>query len=242
MRPFLLILGALLVVFVHAPTSLLRCQTLILKNFTTRDGLPDSRVAPIEQDRRGYIWCGTQAGLTRYDGSEFQSFGPAREIQGIFGRSILEDHTGAHWLAYSGFARGGIARIEDSVTIDCTNGLMGVQVAQVAEDSAGDFWAATSAGLERIHFTDPGRKSWVVTTIPDSSLMMVHAYTGDRIIFAASRGLFMIEGGKIIPLYRTSTTSKLWQVRPHSFYVAHDGQKLEPEFQVALKEQLLAVC
>jgi len=26
------------------------------------------------------------------------------------------------------------------------------------------------------------------------------------------------------------------------FYVAHDGQKLSPELQAALKEKLLAVC
>ena len=145
---------ATLLIAATLPPSLmtLRGQTLLLKDYTTRDGLPDSRVAPILQDRRGYIWFGTQAGLTRYDGREFTNFGPAREIPGIFGRSILEDHTGALWLAYSGFSRGGITRIREPLTIDCTNGLSGKQVTQVAEDRRSNFWVATSAGLEHVVF------------------------------------------------------------------------------------------
>jgi ligand-binding sensor domain-containing protein/signal transduction histidine kinase len=200
-----------------------RSQTLLLKDYTTRDGLPDSRVAPILQDRRGYIWFGTQAGLTRYDGKEFTNFGPAREIPGVFGRSILEDHTGAIWLAYSGFSRGGITRVENPVTIDCTNGLAGVQVYQVAEDLHHDFWAATSAGLEHVHFRDSTRGAWTVLTLPDTALMMVHRDADGKIWYAGSKGLFMIDEGATIPVYHNPEHNPLWQVRPYSFYRAHDG-------------------
>ena len=201
----------------------LQGQTLLLKDYTTRDGLPDSRVAPILQDRSGYIWFGTQAGLTRYDGKEFVNFGPAREIPGIFGRSVLEDHTGALWLAYSGFSRGGITRIHDPVTIDCTNGLAGIQVYQVAEDMRHDFWAATSAGLEHVRFSDSTRGAWTVVTLPDTALMMVHADRDGRIWYAGSKGLFMIDEGTIIPVYHNPGHDRHWHVRPYSFYRAHDG-------------------
>ena len=201
----------------------LSAQTLLLKDYTTRDGLPDSRIAPILQDRQGYIWLGAQAGLTRYDGKDFVNFGPAREIPGIFGRSILEDHAGSIWFAYSGFNHGGITRIGSSVTIDCTNGLKGSQVAEVAEDRNHDFWAATSAGLEEIRFTDSSRSKWTVRTFADSAMMMVHADRDGRIWFAGSEGLFMIDEGRFVPLYRNPPRNKLWQVRPYSFYRAHDG-------------------
>jgi ligand-binding sensor domain-containing protein/signal transduction histidine kinase len=201
----------------------LRCQTVLLKDYTTRDGLPDSRVAPILQDKRGYIWFGTQAGLTRYDGKEFVNFGPAREIPGIFGRSILEDYTGALWFACSGFSRGAITRIQNPVTIDCTNGLAGMQVYQVAEDPRHDFWAATSAGLEHVRFSDSTRRAWTVQTLRDTALMMVHADTDGGIWYAGSKGLFRIEEGKFAPVYRNPPHNPLWHVRPYSFYRAHDG-------------------
>lgn len=216
---------ATLLIAATLPPSLmtLRGQTLLLKDYTTRDGLPDSRVAPILQDRRGYIWFGTQAGLTRYDGREFTNFGPAREIPGIFGRSILEDHTGALWLAYSGFSRGGITRIREPLTIDCTNGLSGKQVTQVAEDRRSNFWVATSAGLEHVVFADSNRNTWTVETIPDTSLMMVHADTDGTIWYAGSTGLFRIDGGMSVPVYRNPRGNLFWHVRPYSFYRSHDG-------------------
>lgn len=37
-------------------------QSLIFKNYTTQDGLPDSRVAPIIQDGEGYLWSGRKPG------------------------------------------------------------------------------------------------------------------------------------------------------------------------------------
>jgi ligand-binding sensor domain-containing protein len=180
------VLTALLIAALLVQCTALHSQTLLLKDYTVLDGLPDSRVAPILQDRSGYIWFGTQAGLTRYDGKVFVNYGPAREIPGIFGRSILEDHTGALWFGYSGFARGGITRVADPITIDCTNGLSGKQVYQVAEDGHGDFWVATSAGLEHVRFGDSTRKTWTVQTLRDTALMMVHAEADGKIWFAGS--------------------------------------------------------
>ena len=221
--PGRIVIPLLIAAFQFPCDPLLLGQTLLLRDYTVRDGLPDSRVAPLLQDRKGYIWFGTQAGLTRYDGKEFLNYGPAREIPGIFGRCILEDHTGAIWFAYSGFRRGGISRVQNPVTIDCTNGLEGIQVYQVAEDLHHDFWAATSAGLEHVRFLDSTRNSWSVQTLPDTAMMMVHADTDGKIWYAGSRGLFTVEDGASVPVYRNPPTDPLWHVRPYSFYRARDG-------------------
>ena len=45
--------------------------------FTTigaREGLPNSSVAAIVQDSRGFLWFGTQNGLVRWDGYTFKLF------------------------------------------------------------------------------------------------------------------------------------------------------------------------
>ncbi len=44
------------------------------KNYTTRDGLASNVVNCGLQDRQGYIWLGTNHGLTRYDGHRFVNF------------------------------------------------------------------------------------------------------------------------------------------------------------------------
>ncbi|MGB6036450.1 MAG: two-component regulator propeller domain-containing protein, partial [Cryomorphaceae bacterium] len=38
------------------------------------DGLPQSQVRAISRDSFGYLWIGTMAGLSRFDGSEFKNF------------------------------------------------------------------------------------------------------------------------------------------------------------------------
>ena len=51
--------------------------------FTVADGLPQSYVSGIEQDRHGFMWIGTRDGLAGYDGRSIKVF---RHIQ----RHILQ--------------------------------------------------------------------------------------------------------------------------------------------------------
>lgn len=43
-------------------------------NYTIEDGLPSNNVYCVEQDAQGFIWLGTDAGLSRFDGYEFKNF------------------------------------------------------------------------------------------------------------------------------------------------------------------------
>lgn len=45
-----------------------------LRALTTKDGLPQSFVSGLAQDRDGFIWIGTRNGLARYDGLHFKVF------------------------------------------------------------------------------------------------------------------------------------------------------------------------
>lgn len=46
----------------------------VFQRFTEADGLPINLVNDIVQDKYGFIWVATEAGLARYDGSRFKSF------------------------------------------------------------------------------------------------------------------------------------------------------------------------
>lgn len=66
-----------------------------IRNYTTRDGLASNVVNCGLQDRQGYIWFGTNHGLTRFDGHRFANFYVEekgdRLIEGI--THIVEDTT-----------------------------------------------------------------------------------------------------------------------------------------------------
>src|SRR4030095_10622862 len=49
-------------------------QSPVYKNYTVNDGLPSQVVYCALQDAEGYMWFGTDAGASRFDGHSFQNF------------------------------------------------------------------------------------------------------------------------------------------------------------------------
>ena len=45
-----------------------------VKTLTTKDGLSSNLVHAIHKDKRGFIWIGTEHGLDRFDGQEFDFY------------------------------------------------------------------------------------------------------------------------------------------------------------------------
>ena len=76
-------------------TVLTMGQTASLRtmHYTTREGMASNVVNTIMQDRQGYLWIGTNIGLTRFDGYRFVNFyheeNGLRQIENVTG--IVED-------------------------------------------------------------------------------------------------------------------------------------------------------
>jgi ligand-binding sensor domain-containing protein len=45
-----------------------------VRHYTTSDGLSDNRVTAIIKDKEGFMWFGSWAGITRFDGKTFITF------------------------------------------------------------------------------------------------------------------------------------------------------------------------
>jgi len=54
-------------------------QSLFFQNYTTLNGLCDNKINSITQDTRGFIWIGTQEGLSRFDGISFKNYYGSRD-------------------------------------------------------------------------------------------------------------------------------------------------------------------
>ncbi|TCN54618.1 response regulator [Flavobacterium circumlabens] len=78
-----------------------------LKNISTTDGLSQSSVIAIHQDKLGQMWFGTRDGLNKYDGSKFTVFrNDVTDKTTISNNDILaieEDNSGKLWVGtYNG--------------------------------------------------------------------------------------------------------------------------------------------
>src|SRR5438093_1726886 len=78
---------------------LLFCQEYNYSHYDSRDGLGSATVYCMTQDKDGFLWFGTETGLSRFDGTHFRNFTqedglPDNEIIQIFA-----DSKGRVWIA-----------------------------------------------------------------------------------------------------------------------------------------------
>ena len=71
-------------------------------HLSTEQGLSQSRVDHMLQDRRGFIWIGTYNGLNRYDGYRFKTYKPdpnnPNSLGGLRVSALFEDRSGILWI------------------------------------------------------------------------------------------------------------------------------------------------
>src|SRR5262245_14714730 len=69
------------------------------------NGMPENYAIDITQDKHGYIWCGTQRGLMRYDGYNIKTYRQQRPDNSIaidnIG-SVFVDKNGVVWAGSVG--------------------------------------------------------------------------------------------------------------------------------------------
>lgn len=56
------------------PASVIHAQSDNIRHYTVADGLPSSVIYRCAQDQRGFMWFGTESGISRFDGKSFRNF------------------------------------------------------------------------------------------------------------------------------------------------------------------------
>lgn len=120
--------------------------------FTTNNGLSNSLINDIIQDKHGYIWIATEDGLNRFDGISFKSY-HANDLSHSYVHSVYEDKKGDLWVGtIIGLMK--YDRNNDSfshVPIIIKGDTTEAHISDIIEDSHGNLWAAsTGRGLLRI--------------------------------------------------------------------------------------------
>jgi len=91
-------------IFIFTPYDIVIAQTqnMQFRHLTTNDGLSQSWVHSITQDKYGFMWIGTDDGLNRYDGYNFHvyknSIRNEYSISSSSIRTIFEDSRGDLWI------------------------------------------------------------------------------------------------------------------------------------------------
>ncbi len=131
---------------------------LRFEHLSLEDGLSQSSIFDILQDRDGFMWFGTEDGLNRYDGHTFTVFKhipfDSTSLVGKRVNTLLEVQAGAWWVGTNqGVHRmdvgtGTFTRYqhdpEDSTSLGNNT------IKALYEDQSGVLWVGTNQGLNRM--------------------------------------------------------------------------------------------
>ncbi len=140
-----LCLICLLTVVIDQP---LRAQHYNFINYSTESGLAQSQVRAIAQDRNGFLWLGTMAGLSKYDGKKFINYSIQNGLINNQIFSLAVDRKMGLWIGTMGGLNFFDGRkfssylFKDEMAENIVNA--------IAQDRSGALWLATDgAGLCR---------------------------------------------------------------------------------------------
>jgi len=133
-------------------------KSLKFNHLSIEDGLSQSTINDILQDRRGFMWFATQEGLNRYDGYEFVIYKTSPKdptgLSNDYIYTLFEDREGIIWI---GTYNGGL-NCFDPVTEKfipflhqpgAPHSLSNNSIRTIYEDSRGILWIGTEDGLNR---------------------------------------------------------------------------------------------
>ncbi|MFQ5651430.1 MAG: two-component regulator propeller domain-containing protein [bacterium] len=129
------------------------------RHLTIDDGLSQSAVYALLQDRQGFVWIGTKDGLNRYDGYDFTIYknvpSDSNSLSNNYITALFEDSRGYLW---AGTLEGGLNRLDPtsghfqrySTSVSDPGSLSSNRITALSEDSSGALWIGTSNGLNRL--------------------------------------------------------------------------------------------
>ena len=135
--------SVLAMAFAVAPPAVVRAQQYNFTRYTAADGLPSSRVLSIAQDATGYLWFGTDSGLVRYDGTDFE---PIAGVVGVPGSQVTVLAAVGDTIVYATL-EGGVGVIDAADRRPLLWDGIGGLVRDIVQDPGGGLLLATSRGL-----------------------------------------------------------------------------------------------
>ncbi len=132
---------------------------IVFDKLTIRDGLSQSTVTAILQDRNGFMWFATYGGVNKFDGYSFTVYQYDENNENSIGNNnnelLFEDSEGYIWVVNNG---DGMERYDPNTdnfirirhNPDDSTTIYGRTVQHVMEDSRGDIWVSTQGALNRL--------------------------------------------------------------------------------------------
>jgi len=167
-----------------------------LDHWDDRAGLPQNSVQALAQSRDGYLWLGTQAGVVRFDGVRFTTYGrdASPTLSHPYIWALAGDAEGGVWI---GTEETGLVHMRGGrfTAYRRAQGLPDEWVGALHQDRRGTLWIGTmKGGVARMR---GGRIEPVDSAlVPSRSIYAVAEDAEGAVWIAGNRGLTRVDGAR----------------------------------------------
>ena len=183
-------------------TGYIQAQILIHKTLSVEDGLVQSNINAIHEDRNGYLWFATMDGVSRWDGINFVNFQTHNGLTASQVYDIYEDADGnLYFPTYGGglcaFKNGRMQQVFPQIA------RADFDLAAIKKDDQGNFWLGGYKGISRIdtsgraELIDSSYAVWVMEKGRNNTLYFGTYDTGVKILKDGKWSLFSEKEGLI---------------------------------------------
>jgi ligand-binding sensor domain-containing protein len=178
----------LLILFYFFCVQIILAQEISYRHINISEGLPSSEVYSFLQDRKGYLWISTDAGVCRFNGHKFTCFTTDDGLKDNVVFNLLEDKRGRIWMTcYNGaicyYENGKISSIpaSDSLSKLLKNG--GSQIYSLALDDHDTLWLGTVYSLIKI--APNGYKQLTIeSSFKDSAAVAITVFKNKQVVIS----------------------------------------------------------
>ena len=167
--------------------------------WTEAQGLPQDYIQAIAQTPDGYLWLGTNEGLTRFDGYDFVTF--TKETGALPSNTVTVLAAGADGTLWIGTANG-LSRYSDQrfTVFTMNDGLPDKSVASICQDHNGTVWIAFGSNLAS--FTHGKFTNYPIERLrPLASVRTVYEDRHNRLFITGLGGLLERRGEGFVQVF-----------------------------------------
>ncbi|MEO0896343.1 MAG: two-component regulator propeller domain-containing protein [Bacteroidota bacterium] len=174
-------------------------QVYNIRKYTEKDGLSQSQVNALIEDKKGYLWLGTHGGIYKFDGINFENI--FEELSGYFISALVEDSKGGIWIATeNGLDYHNGLEIQKKIR---NENIGGADISALEADSDNNIWIGTNSyGLWMLRddslYKSPFKSE---TWLQDANIQVIKHDTRGRVWIGTDKGLFVKFPGKRIEPY-----------------------------------------
>lgn len=167
--------------------GILNAQKFNFKNFSVSEGLTQSEIYAICEDKNGNLWLGTNGGgIIRYDGFSFKGYREEEGLTSNYVTALIFDQTENLWIGTDAglckFNGTGFMYIEDET------GPRNSKISALFKDSGNNLWVGTAGNGLYKYDGELFRKADISSNLPDNQINCIFEDSHANIWIGTNRG------------------------------------------------------